>query len=72
MRISQCFLAAIFQDRKFRQTTVKDLPFIHQHDLVARKARRISIDCRYQTHVKKYFIFSFVLVRLFFGLEILL
>ena len=58
------FLAAIFRDRKFRQTTVKDLPFIHQHH-VARKVRRISTDCRYQTHVKKYCIFSFVLVRPF-------
>ena len=38
---------------------VKALPFIHQTDRVARKACDVSAaDWRYQTHVKKYRIFS--------------
>ena len=51
---------------------VKALPFIHQPDREARKASGASVaDWRYQTHVKKYRIFSLVLLRLFTGLEIL-
>ena len=41
---------------------VKALPFIHQPDRVARSASVVSAaDQRYQTHVKKYCIFSRVL-----------
>ena len=51
---------------------VKALPFINQPDRVVRKANYVSAaDWRYQTHVKKYDIFSRVLLRLFAGLEIL-
>ena len=43
---------------------VKALPFIHQLDRVARKACDVSAaDWRYQTHVKKYHIFSRVLLQ---------
>ena len=48
------------------------LPFIHQPDRGAQKARDVSAaDWRYQTHMKKYDIFSRVLLRLFLGLKIL-
>ena len=51
---------------------VKALLLIHQPDRVARKASDVSAaDWRYQTHQKKYRIFSRVLLRLFSGLEIL-
>ena len=59
--------------RKFRQTKVKALSFVHQRDQVARKASDMSAaDWRYQTQVKKFRIFSHVLLRLFLGLEILI
>ena len=46
--------------------TVKALPFIHQPDRVARKASDArAADWRYQTHVKKYRIFSRVFTALF-------
>ena len=46
--------------------TVKALPFIHQPDWVARKASDArAADWRYQTHVKKYRIFSHVFTALF-------
>ena len=48
------------------------MPFIHQPDQVVRKASDVSAaDWRYQTHGKKYRIFSRVLLRLFLGLTIL-
>ena len=48
------------------------LLFIHQPNRVARKASDVlTADWRYQRHVKKYRIFSRVLLRLFSGLEIL-
>ena len=51
---------------------VKALPFINQTDRLAQKASNMSAaDWRYQTHVRKYDIFSPVLSRLFSGLEIL-
>ena len=51
---------------------VKALPFIHQPDQVARKASNVSAaDWRYQRRVKRYRIFSRVLLRFFSGLEIL-
>ena len=47
---------------------VKASPFIHQPDLLARKASKVSeADWRYQTHVKKYDIISRVLFRFFQG-----
>ena len=47
-------------------------PFTHQPDRVARKASDVSAaNWRYRTQVKKYDIFSRVLLRLFSGLEIL-
>ena len=50
----------------------KASPFIHQPDRVARKASDVlAADWRYQTHVKKYHIFSRVLLRLLSELEIL-
>ena len=43
----------------------KASPFIHQPDRVAQKASDVSAaDWRYQIHVKKYDIFSRVLLRL--------
>ena len=51
---------------------MKALPFIHQPKGVAQKASDMSAaDWQYQTHYKKYCIFSHVLLRLFSGLEIL-
>ena len=51
---------------------VKALPFIHQPDQVARKASNVSAAYwRYQRRVKRYRIFSRVLLRFFSGLEIL-
>ena len=45
---------------------VKALLFIHQPDRVARKASDVSAaDWQYQTHVKKYDIFSSVLLTAF-------
>ena len=50
---------------------MKALLFIHQPDRVARKASDVSgADWRYQTHAKRYRIFSRVLLRLFSGPEI--
>ena len=49
---------------------VKVLPFLHQHDEVARKAINVSaVDWRYQTH-KIVSYFSRVLLRIFKVLEI--
>ena len=51
---------------------VKYSPFVHIPDRMARKAGDVSAaDWRYHTHVKKYDIFSGMLLRLFSGLEIL-
>ena len=50
---------------------MKALLFIHQPDRVAPNARDVSTDWRYQTLVKKYRIFSRVLLLLFSELEIL-
>ena len=51
---------------------VKATPFIHQPDRVARKASDLSAaDWPYQIQVKKYRIFSRVLLRLFLGLKVL-
>ena len=73
IRIFQCFSC---RNRKKIPTNhlvlwiVKALPFIHQPDRVAPKGSDMSAtDWRYQTHVKKYRIFSRVLLRLFSGLE---
>ena len=50
---------------------VKALPFIHQPDQLMQKASDMSAaDWQYQTHMKKYSIFSRVLLGLFLGLEI--
>ena len=47
-------------------------PFTHQPDRVARKASDVlAANWRYRMQVKKYDIFSRVLLRLFSGLEIL-
>ena len=50
---------------------MKALLFIHQPDRMAPNVRDVSTDWRYQTLVKKYRIFSRVLLLLFSGLEIL-
>ena len=51
---------------------VKALPFIHQPNQVAQKASDVSVGYgQYQTRVKKYHIFSRVLLRLSSRLELL-
>ena len=67
-----CVLAAIIRespDKVLSLRIVKALPFIHQPGQVAPKASDVSAaDWLYQhTHVKKYDIFSRVLLRLFSG-----
>ena len=75
IRIFQCFGS---HNPKWNPTNhlvlriVKALLFIHQSDQVARKASdELAADLLQQTYVKKYNIFSHVLVRLFAGLKIL-
>ena len=66
-------LAAIIRessDKLLVLRIVKTLPFIHQPDRVVPKASDVSSWLAISTHVKKYDIFSRVLLRLFSGPEI--
>ena len=68
------FLAAIIRKKSDKRPWIENGESfaVHWPDREARKASDVSAtDWRYYTHVKKYNIFSSVLLRLFSGLEIL-